>query len=203
MPADPRLLQALLDEMRVDELLSLVTLEEIAEAWFRYQVRPHIDGVEDEDPDWWAVELLTTMDYHFKSDELRIRATLDLLIDHAHDDDALGGVAAGPLEDFVKAAGEQRLRWIERRADESPRFRQALRGLGVAPAAGCLFRLERAAAAPSRDEDVIIEVVPGDLPGTVHIQRNGVTVAELESGPGRHQRHGRADTAPPVTAFRR
>ena len=183
MPADLRLLQALLDEMRVDELLSLVTIEEIAEAWFRNQRHPHIDAVEDEDSDWWAVELLTDMDHHFKSDELRIRTTLDLLIDHA-DDDALGRVAAGPLEDFVMAAGEQRLRWIERRADESPRFRQALQGVWAWRLPPDAFsRLERAAGAPlaRRDEDVIIEVVPGDLPGTVHIKRNGVKVGELES----------------------
>ena len=139
MPADPRLLQALLDEMRVDELLFLVTIEEIAEAWFRYQRRPHIDGVEDEDPDWWAVELLTDMDHHFKSDELRIRATLDLLIDHA-DDDVLGREASlpVPLQDFVMAAREQRLRWIERRARRvTPLPAGAARSLGVAPAAGC------------------------------------------------------------------
>ncbi len=54
MAPDPERLQQLLDDFRIDELLSLVTLEEIADAWCRYQMDPHVDGVEDEDPDWWA-----------------------------------------------------------------------------------------------------------------------------------------------------
>ena len=101
----------------MDELLSLVALEEIADAWCRYQNRFHIDGVEDEDRDLWAVELL--MDHSFWSEESRVRAILDLLIDRAPDDDVLGIVAADPLEDFVKSADEAQLRWIERSTDHA------------------------------------------------------------------------------------
>jgi hypothetical protein len=183
MPADPKHLQELLDNFQVDELLSLVTLEEIADAWCRYQTRPHVSGVEDEDPDWWAVELL--MDSHFHADEQRVRTTLDLLIERAQDDDVLGVAAAGPLEDFL-TADEDRLRWIEQRAAESLRFRQALRHVWVWRLPSEAFaRIEEAAGQPlARPEgDVVIEVVPGDLPGTVHIKRNGVTVDELETEP--------------------
>lgn len=49
MAPDPERLQQLLDDFRIDELLSLVTLEEIADAWCRYQMHPHVDGVEDEE----------------------------------------------------------------------------------------------------------------------------------------------------------
>ena len=185
MGADPRHLEELLDNYRVDELLSLVTLEEIADAWCRYQTRPHIDGVEDEDPDWWAVELLMR-DYFLRSDEPRVRAVLDLLVGRAPDDDVLGVVAAGPLEDLVMEADEDRLRWIEQRAEESPRFRQALQRVWVwrlPPDA--LARVEQAAGTSLArpDETVVIEVVPGDLPGTVHIKRNGETVDEIETEP--------------------
>ena len=51
MNADPKQLQELLDDFRIDELLSLVSLEEIAAAWCGYHTRPHISGIEDEDPE--------------------------------------------------------------------------------------------------------------------------------------------------------
>jgi hypothetical protein len=89
------------------------------------------------------------------------------------------------LEDFL-IAGDDRLRWVERRAAESARFREALRRAWVWDLPPHAFDcIEQAAGAPlrRRDESVIIEVVPGDVPGTVHIQRNGVTVDELETEP--------------------
>ena len=45
--------------------------------------------------------------------------------------------------------------------------------------------MERAAGAtlPRPAEDVVIEIVPGNLPGTVHITRNGVVVDEFEVAP--------------------
>jgi hypothetical protein len=183
MPADPKQLQELLDDFRVDELLSLVTLEEIAEAWCRYQTRPHIAGVEDDDPDWWAVELL--MDSDFLSDEQRVCQTLTLLINQAPSEDVLRGVAAGPLENFV-SDDEDRLIWIERQAKNSARFREALRHAWLWHVPPDAFaRLERAAAAelPRPTEGVVIEVVAGDLPGTVHIKRNGTIVEEIETEP--------------------
>jgi Family of unknown function (DUF6869) len=183
MPADPKHLQELLDDFRMDELLSLVTLEEIAEAWCRYQTRPHIAGVEEEDADWWAVELL--MDSDFLSDERRVRQTLTLLINQAPSEDVLGVVAAGPLENFV-TDDEDRLRWIEEQAKESPRFREALRRAWLWDLPAEAFaRLERAAGGelPRPAEGAVIEVVAGDLPGTVHIRRNGTVVEEIETEP--------------------
>jgi hypothetical protein len=181
MTPDPKRLEQLMDEFRVDEPLALVTLEEIADAWCRYQTRPHIDGVEDEDPDWWAVELL--MDSTFESDEARVRAVLDLILDRADQEEVFGVFAAGPLEDFVKDCDEDRLVWIEKRAAESSRFREALQRIWIWPLPPEVFeRVERAAGAPLPvpREHVEIDAVPGELPGTVQITRDGVVVDEID-----------------------
>jgi hypothetical protein len=181
MTPDPKRLEQLMDEFRVDEPLALVTLEEIADAWCRYQTRPHIDGVEDEDPDWWAVELL--MDSTFESDEARVRAVLDLILDRADQEEVFGVFAAGPLEEFVKDCDEDRLVWIEKRAAESSRFREALQRIWIWPLPPEVFeRVERAAGAPLPvpREHVEIDAVPGELPGTVQITRDGVVVDEID-----------------------
>jgi hypothetical protein len=183
MAPDPERLQELIDDFRVDEVLSLVTLDEIADAWCGYQTRPHIAGVEDEDPDWWAVELL--MDSRFISDEARLRATLDLILDRADEEDVFGVFAAGPLEDFVAECDEDegRLAWVEERAAVSPRFREALQRIHVWSLPPEVFtRIERAAGArlPVPEEGVELDIVPGELPGTVQITRDGVVVDEID-----------------------
>jgi len=170
-----------MDEFRIDELLSLVTLEEIADAWCGYQTRPHIDGVEDEDPDWWAVELL--MDSRFESDEARVRTVLDLILDRADEEEIFGVFAAGPLEDFVKAYDDDRIAWIEERAAASTRFREALQRIWIWSLPPEVFaRIERAAGAalPVPSERVEIDAVPGELPGTIQITRDGLVVDEID-----------------------
>jgi hypothetical protein len=72
------------------------------------------------------VELLTDIDHYLGPDEQRIRAVLDLLIDRAPERRCLWRRCRWTIEDFVEAADEHRLQWIEQRAEESPRFRQAL-----------------------------------------------------------------------------
>lgn len=180
MAPDSKRLQQLLDDFEIDEVLSLVSLEEIADAWCGYQTREHIRGVEDEDPDWWAVELL--MNETFLSDEVRIRSTLDLILERADDEKVFGVFAAGPLEDFVDD-DESRLVWIEERAAASPRFREALQRIWIWSLPPEVFeRVERAAGAPlpRPAREVIIDVVPGELPGTVQIRRDGVVVDQME-----------------------
>jgi hypothetical protein len=184
MGSDPGRLEELISAGDLEELFSLVTLAEVADAWCSYQTRPHIAGVEDDDPDWWAVELL--LDSGFWSDEARLRAALDLLVERAPDDDVIGVVGAGPLEDFVKDYNGDRLVWIEERAAASPRFRQALTHVWIWSVEPEVFaRVERAAGVPLArpDGDVSVEIVPGELPGTVHIKRNGVIVTEFETDP--------------------
>jgi hypothetical protein len=55
MAADGQRLEELVLVGRLDELFSLVTLEDLADAWCRYQSRPHVYEVDEEDPDEWAM----------------------------------------------------------------------------------------------------------------------------------------------------
>jgi hypothetical protein len=184
MAADRERLEELVLLGRVDELFSLVTLEDLADAWCRYQSRPHVYEVDEEDPDAWAMLCLADPGV---IDEPLIRILLDLLIDRAPNDDVLEMVGAGPLEDFVKACDEDRLSWIEERAASSARFRQALARVWIWSVEMDTFaRVERAAGVKltTPDKDAILDIVPGDLPGTVHITRNGLTVSEIETEPG-------------------
>ena len=130
---DPKEARRLLDAEAVDELLVLVTPEEMGLAWCRYATRvvkkelPEPHQWED-DEDGWAAEL-----YHessFRANEDYVRAFVVTVADGAPDE-VLGLFGAGPLEDFLGDAGEDRLLWIEERAEESQRFRQALRAVGV------------------------------------------------------------------------
>jgi hypothetical protein len=104
------------------------------------------DDALDWDPDWWAVDLWFFPD-DWDRDDL-VRETLLLLVDRA-DDDLLGNVAAGPLENYISDDGG-RVAWIEDQARRSARFRQTLGGVWVSLAvtAETLARLERAAGRP-------------------------------------------------------
>jgi hypothetical protein len=187
MAVDRERLEELILLGKLDELFSLVTLEDIADAWCRYQSRPHIYEVDEEDPDEWAM-LFVAGGRFDDLDEPLVRTLLDILIDRAPSDDVLEQIGAGPLEDFTKGCDEDRLSWIEERAASSTRFRHALARVwiwSIEPEA--FARVERAAGVPLTrpDEDVILDIVPGDLPGTIHITRNGVTVSEIETEPDR------------------
>ena len=179
MDTDPRKLEDLILDGQVDELLTLVTLEQVAAAWCGYHARTHVPGVEDDDPDRWAVFLL--QDGEFSSDELRVRTVIDLLVERAPDDRVLGGVGAGPLEDFI-SDNEDRLVWIERRAAASARFREALRHVWIwSLGPSVLARVERAVGAELARPTNKVEVVPGELPGTIHIKVNDELVDEIET----------------------
>lgn len=185
MAGDPDQLEELILGGNLEELFSLVTLEQITVAWCQYASRPHVDGVDEEDPDAWASFVVCDIEV---LDESRARTLLDLLVDRAPDNDVLEQVGAGPLEDFVKDCDADRLVWIEDRAASSARFRQALACVWIWNLEPEVFaRVERAAGVPlaTPAEDVTVEIVPGDLPGTIHIKRNGVTVIEYETEPDR------------------
>lgn len=106
-------------------LLSLVSLDEIVDAWWRYKARAGGDSSGwDTDPDGWAMEIHFT--FVFYGDEDAFRDYLRALVRRAPDDrEALGHLAAGPIEDFV-SADEGRLGWIEQEAAHSETFRLAL-----------------------------------------------------------------------------
>ena len=145
MDADPKQLEKLARLGRLDELLSLVSLEESVDAWWRYQVRERSEGDELADhPDWWAVELWLEGAI-YERDDLAEQG-LRMLAERAPEGADLGYLGAGPIETFLEDEEEQ-LRWIEREAARSPNFRTAL---GTVWAWGFMsdasfLRLERAA----------------------------------------------------------
>lgn len=114
----------------------------MTETWLRYHGTAQHPDDSDDDPDWWAVELWLSAAWW--SDETRVRDGLLRLIESA-DDETLSVVAAGPLEVFV-CAYESRLRWIEKQASGSEKFRRALAGVWVWDLpSDSLARLDRAA----------------------------------------------------------
>jgi hypothetical protein len=128
-------------EGQVDELLGLVTPDEIAKAWVRYHV---VDKAEREN-DWWAIELWMTTGWWAHED--LVRAGLLKLIDEAPDA-FLGHVGAGPLENFV-VDDEPRLLWVEEQAAASERFRRTLATVWIWNLPDAVFeRMERAAGVP-------------------------------------------------------
>jgi hypothetical protein len=135
---DPKEARRLLDADAVDELLSVVTPEEMGLAWCRYATRvvkkELRDGHEWEaDQDGWAAELY--YESAFLENESLVRAFLVAVAENAPAE-VLGWVGAGPLEDFLGEGDDDRLLWIEQRAEESQQFRQALRGVGIWRSAG-------------------------------------------------------------------
>jgi hypothetical protein len=145
---DPKEARRLLDAYANDELIALVTPEEMGLAWCRYAARAvkvegHLDW--EADDDGWAAEL-----YHedeFWANEDFVRAFL-VTIATAAPDDVLGWVGAGPLEDFIREE-EDRILWVEEQAERSDRFRTALANVWISDLSPPTFlRIERAAGVP-------------------------------------------------------
>lgn len=138
-------LEALVDADELDAVLALVSLDEVAEAWCRYQSVHHPFG-EEEHPDRWAADLLLSREV-FRRNEL-YRTLLLKLVEHA-DVEVLGVVGAGPLENFG-LVDEENLVWLEQQCRVNSRLRQALANVwvwGELPPAICR-RIERAAEVP-------------------------------------------------------
>jgi len=118
-----RALEGLVDDEDLDALLSLVTLDEIAASWCSYAERPHDPGSDEEDADWWAVQLFFTTELCSRPD--LYKALLLKLIEHARSSDVLGAIGAGPLENFV-SDDEDDLRWLEQQCETNEGLREAL-----------------------------------------------------------------------------
>ena len=135
---------ALLEELRVDEVLKIVAPQEVAETWMRYQSDP----VES---DFWAVSLW--MERTWWADEDRVRDGILRLVDLAVSEQDYCDIGASVLEDFA-TDDESRLHWIERQAAASDDFRQALECMWVWRLPDKAFRrLERAAGVELADPD--------------------------------------------------
>jgi hypothetical protein len=134
----------------LDALLALVSLDELADAWWRYTMRwdiAHKNGTTepdwDTDPDAWASEI-----WHeevLQQREQAVRDYLHVLAERAPAEADLGYMGAGPIEDFIRD-DDHCLLWIEQEARRSAKFRSALANVwvsGLSPAA--FLRVQRAA----------------------------------------------------------
>jgi hypothetical protein len=120
----------LADENNLDGLLALVSIEEMADAWWRYTARWDIADSQgtplpewDNDPDSWAEQVWQSEVLEQREDV--VRAFLHAAAERVPDPNLLGYLGAGPVEDFA-ANDEDRLCWIEEEATRSPNFRAAL-----------------------------------------------------------------------------
>ena len=117
-------LQELVDEEKLDDLLRVLSLDEVAAAWRCYQERAAAgEYVDFDDADWWAVEFWLSGAPVYRRQETA-RAGLLALV-HAVPDELLGDVGAGPLENFISPQ-EDVVRWVEDAAQNDARFRTAL-----------------------------------------------------------------------------
>ena len=129
-----------------------IGVDRLTRSWLRWHYRSNagdsvpIDELDD-DPDWWAVDAFINQESWEDEDLLR-SALLGLIEAAGPDWDALGHVAAGPLEDFIDESAD-RLRWVEEQAARSATFRRALTGVWAWTLPESVFtRLERAAGSP-------------------------------------------------------
>ena len=134
-------MQRFVDADDIDGLLSVVSADDIAMAWHRYTATPEPKSYDH--PDWWAIELFMGSEI-FRRTELH-RHLLLKLVEHGPED-AIGAVAAGPLEDFV-SDDEDDLRWLEDQCATNHRLQSALLGTWSAPYVSeeTLARLDAAA----------------------------------------------------------
>lgn len=148
MAQDPDSLLHLVDEGEIDQLFSIVTTEEMAQAWVEYSRREHPPWEQaDDDPQWWAIELWWSSE--FKSDSARHRLGLLALVDAADTELDLGLVGAGPLENFVSDDPDDLL-WLEHHCLVNAKLRTALSGVWCSNfvSTETLLRLDRAAGVP-------------------------------------------------------
>jgi hypothetical protein len=140
----PDELMALVDERHLDRLLAVVTIEDVADAWWRYTTRDRTKPDELADAHWWAIELWIGGGPVWDREDL-VRRGLAALAERAPDGADLGSLGAGPIEDSV-IEDDDRLRWIEEQAERSPNFKAALANVWIQNLSpGTFLRVERAA----------------------------------------------------------
>lgn len=136
MGFDPSQLDTVSDEDAA-QIFETFSLNKIADAWCAYQVTK-------DERYWWAVDLMWSQPY--LEDRGRREKLIELLIESVPNEEVLGVVAAGPLEDAIYDADEC-VTWLEARAQSSRRFKQALRMVWIwnQISAERFARIERAA----------------------------------------------------------
>lgn len=124
-------LQGLVNARRFDDLLRVVTLADVAQAWIRYQHDHAGTGptmTPETDANWWAVE--AWMENEWWADETRVRTGILELIAAAETDLDFGVIGAAVMEVFINQDAD-RLAWLERHATASDRFRRAFANVYV------------------------------------------------------------------------
>ena len=122
-------LQRLVDEDDLQGLLDVLSVEDIADAWWRYQLRDQdLDTDEVDHPDWWAVELWFGHAVYESTDcghEL-----IHALAERAPEGADLGLLGAGPVENYM-GSDEASLLWVETEARRSENYRKALANVWI------------------------------------------------------------------------
>jgi len=150
---DWRRLAELVDEDLIDDLLTLVTIDEIADAWLRHtrdSIRTDEVGRKrrkaaevGDDPDGWAVDVQWSSGLPDG-----FRRSFVAALTRRSEPELLGYVGAGPMEDACWYDDET-IAWFEQEAAASGSFRVAMRAMWVSEYPTAAFtRLEKAAGAP-------------------------------------------------------
>jgi len=122
-------LEAAVESGDVNRVLSLTTVEDIADAWWRATARwtPGESAGEQDmtsDPDWWALEFWVGGAPVY-DDQAIVQLGLVALADRAPQGSEVSHLGAGPLENYVND-DDDRLSWLEQQAQRSVFFQKAL-----------------------------------------------------------------------------
>ena len=99
-------------------------LHELCEAWLTYQREDHGDGVDETDPNWWAVEAAMDAESELERICRVIRGLCEIA---APDDPAVEMIGAGPLESMFFQYGDTAMDLVEPAAEENATLLAALR----------------------------------------------------------------------------
>jgi Family of unknown function (DUF6869) len=122
-------LQQLVDVDDVTALFRAVSAEQIADAWWRYTLRPDRGHTADH-PDWWAVDLWFGRAIYQDDFRDERRSLIHALAERAPEGADLGLLGAGPVENCV-ADNEDDLLWMEAEARRSENYRKALANVWI------------------------------------------------------------------------
>ncbi len=105
-------------------------LDKLADAYLQYHATQH-----DEDFRTWG-----EVDEIVRSGDLEKAWSITLLLLQKANDEAIGYIAAGPLEDIIDGYGDEALNRIEEAFDKDPRLQLALSGVWLLPESPVLQR---------------------------------------------------------------
>lgn len=141
-------MQQLVDAGDVAGIMALVDLDSIAATWVAYHDSADHPVDTDDDPHWWAVELLMSVEWN--SDGRRVRGGLLALCRAATGDDSLEAIGAGPIENVLHRPSADQIEWVISQASEDSQFRRALQNVWIWDdvSEDDFVRIEAAAGAP-------------------------------------------------------